>query len=361
MHNEVNGKEPQALRAANAANTANGVAPGAASPGVTGRRIFSGIQPSGDIHLGNWLGAIKNWVALQDEYECVYCVVDYHAITVPCQAEDLARRIENACIDLLACGIDPEKSKLIVQSHVPQHTELAWILACYTSLGDLERMTQFKDKAEQHAQYISAGLFTYPILQAADIAIYRAHAVPVGEDQLQHLELAREIVRRFNGRTGRDVLPEAAAIVRAGARVPGLDGAGKMSKSKNNYIGIMEGKDEIWKKLAPAKTDEKRRRKSDPGNPDDCTLWAYHTLFTESPEELDWVQKGCRYAGIGCVECKRCLLENIDKALLPIRERRREFAADPARVGAILRESAAWCREEAEATMREVRQALGVR
>jgi len=325
------------------------------------KRVFSGIQPSGDIHLGNWLGALKNWVALQDEYECVYCVVDYHAITIPSQAADLRARILNACLDLLACGIDPNKSKLIVQSHVPEHTELAWILACYTSLGDLERMTQFKDKAEQHASYVSAGLFTYPILQAADIAIYRAHAVPVGEDQLQHLELAREIVRRFNNRVGKDVLPEAAAIVRAGARVLGLDGAHKMSKSKNNYIGITEERDAIWNKLAPAKTDERRQRRSDAGNPDDCVLWSYHALFTESDAEREWVLSGCRSAGIGCVECKRCLLENIDRALAPIRERRREYAGDPARVREIVGDAAAWCREEAGSTMRDVREALGVR
>lgn len=324
------------------------------------KRVFSGIQPSGDIHLGNWLGAIKNWVALQESYECIYCVVDYHAITIPCQAAELRERIHNACLDLLACGIDPEKSKLVVQSHVPQHTELAWILACFTSLGDLERMTQFKDKAAQHAQYVSAGLFTYPILQAADIAIYRADAIPVGEDQLQHLELAREIVRRFNNRVGRDVLPEAKDIVTKGARVMGLDGAGKMSKSKNNYIGITEEKDAIWAKLAPAKTDERRKRKSDPGNPDDCTLWSYHTLFTESEADRDWVRSGCASAGIGCVECKRCLLENIDRALSPIRERRRGYAADPARVQAITQEAAAWCRDEAERTMRDVREALGV-
>lgn len=330
---------------------------------VQKKRIFSGIQPSGDLHLGNWLGAIKNWISLQDEYECVYSVVDYHAITIPYEAEDLKRRTQNAVIDLLACGVDPARSKLFVQSHVPQHTELAWILSCYTSLGDLERMTQFKDKAKQHAHSVNAGLFTYPILQAADIAIYRADAVPVGEDQLQHLELAREIVRRFNGRMGggRQVLPEAQAIVRRGARVLGLDGDAKMSKSKNNYIGIMEEKDAIWKKLAPAKTDEKRLRKTDPGNPEDCNIWTLHKLFADSEETLDWVKNGCCSAAIGCVECKRRLLENIDAELGPIRERRREFAADLPGVQKILADSAAWCREEAELTMREVRQALGVR
>lgn len=327
------------------------------------KRIFSGIQPSGDLHLGNWLGAIKNWVSLQDEYECVYCVVDYHAITIPYEADDLRRRTINAVIDLLACGVDPDKSKLFVQSHVPQHTELAWVLACYTSLGDLERMTQFKDKASQHSQHVNAGLFTYPILQAADIAIYRADAVPVGEDQLQHLELAREIVRRFNGRMGggREILPEAQAIVRAGARVMGLDGDAKMSKSKNNYIGIMEEKEAIWKKLAPAKTDEKRLRKTDPGNPEDCNIWSLHKLFADSEETLDWVRTGCTGASIGCVDCKRRLLENIDAEIAPIRERRKEFAGDMPRVTKILADSAAWCREEAEITMSEVRQALGVR
>lgn len=327
------------------------------------KRIFSGIQPSGDLHLGNWLGAIRNWVALQDEYECIYCVVDYHAITIPYEPADLKRRTTDACIDLLACGVDPAKSKLFVQSLVPQHTELAWILACSTSLGDLERMTQFKDKSSQHAQYVNAGLFTYPILMAADIAIYRADAIPVGEDQLQHVELAREIVRRFNGRFGakKEILPVAQAIVRAGARVKGLDGDAKMSKSKNNYIGIMEEKEAIWKKLGPAKTDEKRLRRTDPGNPDDCNIYSLHKLFADSETTLEWVRTGCTGASIGCVDCKRKLLENIDHEIAPIRERRKEFAADPEGVAKIVEDSAAWCRDEAEVTMRDVRAALGVR
>ena len=325
---------------------------------VSRKRVFSGIQPSGDIHIGNYLGAIKNWVKLQDEYECVFCVVDYHAITIPYKPEELKKRVFNACADLLACGIDPEKSQLFVQSMVPEHTELSWILSTQTSFGDLERMTQFKDKAQQHKKHVNAGLFTYPVLQAADIALYKAEYVPVGEDQEQHLELAREIVRRFNGRFG-EVLPEAKSLITKGARVMGLDGDSKMSKSKNNYIGIMEEPEEIWKKLAPAKTDENRKRLSDPGDPEKCNIFTLHRLFS-SEEDVKWAEEGCRSAAFGCFNCKKKLMEGIERELGPIRKRRQELEKNPECVINVIEKSAAVCRELAAETMRGVRDAIGV-
>lgn len=323
------------------------------------KRVFSGIQPSGDLHIGNYLGAIKNWVALQEKYECIFCIVDYHAMTIPYQPQDMRQRVRNAAMDLMACGIDTDKSALFVQSMIPEHTELAWILSCQTSFGDLERMTQFKDKAEQHRKYVNAGLFTYPVLQTADIALYHAEVVPVGEDQVQHLELAREIIRRFNGKFGEGLLPEPQALVTPGARVMGLDGEAKMSKSKNNYIGLMESKEEIWQKLAPAKTDENRKRRSDPGDPDVCNIYSLHKLFTPGDDTLSWVEQGCRNAEIGCIDCKRRLLDNMDRELAPIRERREQLGRNPDVVTGVLHQSAERCRVQARTTMAEVRAAIG--
>src|SRR5690242_15347232 len=233
-------------------------------------RVFSGIQPSGELHIGNYLGAVRNWVALQDHHECFFCIVDYHAITVPYEPEDLRRRTYEMAISLLAAGLDPNKCTLFVQSAVPEHTELAWIFNSVTPLGELERQTQFKDKS-QRQESVLTGLLTYPILQAADILLYRADKVPVGEDQVQHLELSREIARRWNARFATDDAPyfaEPQPLLTPTRRLMGLDGQAKMSKSLNNYIGLLESTDEIWAKLRPAVTDPARIRKTDPGTPE---------------------------------------------------------------------------------------------
>jgi len=322
------------------------------------KRVFSGIQPSGDIHIGNYLGAVKNWVKMQDEYECIFCVVDYHAITVDYDPEDLKKRVFNGCADLLACGIDPKKSKIFVQSMVPAHTELSWILASKTSFGDLERMTQFKSKAAHNKKNINAGLFTYPVLMSADIAIYKAELVPVGDDQIQHLELSREIIRKFNKKFG-DIFPEAKGLVNKGARVMGLDGENKMSKSLNNYIGIMEDQESIMKKLAGAKTDENRQRLTDPGDPQKCNLFRYHEWFSDD-ETIDYANKGCTTGTIGCFDCKKRLAENIFKVLGPIQEKRKMYDENPELVYNAIREGAKWCVAEAEKTMQEVKSAIGV-
>ena len=222
-------------------------------------RTMSGIQPTGNLHIGNYLGALVNWVQLQQQYEAFFCVVDLHALTQRPKAEDLQRAVREVAIGILASGVDPERSTLFVQSHVPQHAELGWILTCLTPLGDLNRMTQFKDKSAQQPENVNAGLFTYPILQTADIALYRAERVPVGDDQDQHLELARETLRRFNFVYG-ETFPDPQTVRSPAPRVIGLDGEAKMSKSKGNEVGLFETADETMQKLRAAKTDPARLR-----------------------------------------------------------------------------------------------------
>jgi tryptophanyl-tRNA synthetase len=321
-------------------------------------RVFSGIQPSGELHLGNYVGAIVNWVALQAEFECIYSIVDLHAITQPYDTATLAPRTLEMAVGLLAAGLDPARSTLFVQSHVPQHAELMWLLNTVTPLGELERMTQFKDKAARQ-ESVPAGLLNYPVLQAADILLYRADRVPVGEDQLQHLELSREIARRFNARFGEAYFPEPQPILSTAKRVLGLDGQAKMSKSLGNTINLFEGPEEIWAKLRPAMTDPARKTKKDPGNPEVCNVFTIHRAFG-TPEQLEHVSRQCRTAGWGCLECKRLLADNMIAALGPVRERAAEWRARPERVREVLGDGAARCRALADATLVDVRRLMGL-
>jgi tryptophanyl-tRNA synthetase len=324
--------------------------------------FFSGIQPTGELHIGNYLGAIQRWVKLVDsgEYEGIMCVVDYHAMTVPYEQATLKQRSLEAATMLMACGISADKALLFIQSYVPQHTELAWVLNCSCMIGELSRMTQFKDKSKDKGESVAVGLFTYPVLMAADILLYKAAYVPVGEDQIQHLELAREIVRRFNSRFG-ETFPEPQPLIGEAKRIMGLDGESKMSKSMGNTIALSESPESIWKKLAPAKTDERRKKRSDPGVPTDCNVYmSYHRYFSPA-EDLAYVDKGCRSAGIGCLECKKLLAKNMEKELGPIRKRYEDLRQHPQKVEAYLNESAEKCRAIAEATMHEVRSKIGVR
>ena len=323
------------------------------------KRIFSGIQPSGDIHLGNYLGAIRNWVELLDGYESIFCIVDYHAQTLSYDASKMSERVMNAAIANIAAGIDPERATLFVQSHVGEVTELAWILGCVTPLGDLERMTQFKAKTEQHQQSCCLGLLSYPVLMAADILLYKAEVVPVGEDQIQHLELAREICRKFNATFGA-LFPEPQPLLTKTARVMGIDGKTKMSKSLNNTIGLLETPEEIWKKLKVAVTDENRKRRTDPGNPDVCNVYTMHKGFTP-PDQLAQIDRDCRSAGIGCIDCKKMLAANMEKTLAPMRQKAEALQREPDRVRAILETGAARCRAIARPVMDEVRTATGLR
>ena len=262
-------------------------------------------------------------------------------------------------IGLLASGIDPERSTLFVQSHVPEHAELQWLLNSVTPIGELERMTQFKDKS-QRLESVPAGLLNYPVLMAADILLYRADLVPVGEDQVQHLELTREIARKWNSEFGRgeDFFPEPQPILTEAKRITGLDGQAKMSKSLGNTIGLLDTPEEIWQKLRPAKTDPARVTRKDPGNPDICNIFHLHKYFSP-PETVALVADSCRGAKWGCLDCKRVLADNMIATLAPIRERALQLQETPDRVDEILAEGAAGARRRAAETMREVRDRMG--
>jgi tryptophanyl-tRNA synthetase len=334
-------------------------------------RIFSGIQPSGELHIGNYLGAVKNWVQLQYEYESIFCIVDYHAITVQYDPAQLRVRRRDMAVSLLASGIDPERAALFVQSAVPEHTELAWIFNTITPLGELERQTQFKEKA-QRQESIAAGLLNYPVLQAADILLYRADRVPVGEDQVQHLELSRVVSRRWNALFGRPTgkraddgseeretyFPEPQAVLTPTRRIMGLDGQAKMSKSMNNTIGLLERSDEIWAKLRPAVTDPKRIKKTDPGTPEVCNIYHLHRAFSPTAT-VEHVAVQCRSAGWGCIDCKKALAESMERELVPVRRRAEELRAEPSRVDDALADGAARCRAIARETMCDVRERMG--
>lgn len=322
-------------------------------------RTMSGIQPTGNLHIGNYLGALVNWVTLQQQYEAFFCVVDLHALTQRPEPAALQRAVREVATGILASGVDPDRATLFVQSHVPQHSELAWILTCLTPLGDLNRMTQFKDKSANQPENINAGLFTYPILQTADIVLYRADRVPVGEDQEQHLELARETVRRFNHVYG-DTFPEPQVVRSHAPRVMGLDGESKMSKSRNNEIGLFETADETMQKLRGAKTDPARLRRSDPGNPQVCNVFAWHGFFTPAAQREE-IATGCRSAALGCVDCKKLLATNLEAVKGPIRERAADLHAHPQRLDEILAAGAQKARAAAEATMELVRERIGLR
>ena len=321
-------------------------------------RIFSGIQPSGELHIGNYLGAVKNWAELQRSYESFFCVVDYHAITVPYEPDDLRTRRREMLVSLLAAGLDPSKATVFVQSMVPEHTELAWIFNTITPLGELERQTQFKDKASRQ-ESVAAGLLNYPVLQAADILLYRADLVPVGEDQVQHLELSREVARRWNARFGDGYFPEPQAKLTPSRRIMGLDGNAKMSKSMGNTVGLLEPAASIWEKLRPAVTDPARVRRTDPGTPEVCNIYHLHRAFSP-PDTVAHVETQCRTAGWGCIECKKVLFENVNQELTPIRARAEEIRARPALVDEVAGDGAATARRVAGATMREVKDMMGL-
>lgn len=320
-------------------------------------RVFSGIQPSGELHIGNYLGAVRTWRRQIEEAkeETLFCIVDAHAITVPYEPKELRDRIDAFAIDLVACGVDPNKTTLFVQSDVREHTELAWYLASVTPYGELGRMTQFKEKGEGK-DFVSTALFTYPVLMSADILLYKATVVPVGEDQIQHLELARETVRRFNHRFG-EVFPEPQPRLSTTPRIMGLDGDGKMSKSKGNTISLFEPKDSFWNKLRTAFTDPQRLRKSDPGRPEICNIYTMHKAV--SPKETqDEVVANCTGAKWGCVDCKKVLFEHFDAELVPLRTKREQLSVDEVRQA--LGDGAAKARRIASETMREVRGVMGI-
>ncbi len=321
-------------------------------------RVFSGIQPSGELHIGNYLGAVHNWVMLQHEHDCLFCVVDLHAVTQPYEVATLAQRTLDMAVGLFASGLDPERAIVFVQSHVPEHAELNWLLNTVAPLGELERQTQFKDKAHRQ-ESVPAGLLNYPVLQAADVLLYVATLVPVGEDQLQHVELMREIARRWNARfANRFAFPEPQALLSTAKRVLGLDGQAKMSKSLGNTISLFDTPETIWEKLKPAATDPARVTRKDPGNPDICNIFTVHQGFSP-PATVQLVAQNCRAAAWGCLDCKRVLADNMIATLTPIRERARALQAEPRRVRDVLKAGAAKARALARRTMGEVRRSMG--
>ncbi len=321
--------------------------------------LFTGIQPTGLLHIGNYFGAIRNWVELQYKYRSYISVVDLHATTVTYEPREMRENVFELALELYACGIDLEKTILFVQSEIPGHAELTWFFNTVTPLGELERMTQFKEKAAQHRGNVNIGLLDYPVLQAADILIYKGEVVPVGEDQVQHVEFTREVARRFNARFG-DTFPECQAELTSTPRIMGLDGGSKMSKSRENYLGLLETRDELWAKLAPAPTDPARVKRSDPGTPEICNIYWYHNLVTAEPELGDYVAQGCRTAAIGCLDCKRRLLDNLMKVLEPIQERYHDLEGRSKEVRDTLDRNAEICRQVSGQTILEVKDKMGL-
>ncbi len=323
-------------------------------------RIFSGMRPTGPLHLGHLVGALKNWVALQDDYDCIYCVVDYHAFMSDYKTPGVIREsIPGMVADWMACGLDPGRSVIFVQSDVAEHLELAMLLGAVTDIPRVERVPTFKEQVQalQEKDVYTYAFLGYPVLQCADIALYKADTVPVGDDQVPHLEFAREVIRRFHGFLNCEIFPEPKAKLTEAARLLGTDRR-KMSKSYGNTISLSATAEEIRRPVMAMITDEARIKRSDPGHPDICNVCAYYGVF--APGRTETVEKECRGAERGCVDCKRELAEVIDGVVSPIRERRAAILAEPGGIDAILEDGAERARRIARETMREVRSVCGV-
>ena len=397
---------------------------------VQHQRVLSGMRPTGLLHLGHYHGVLKNWVSLQHEYECFFFVADWHALTTEYENPGIiAESTNDMVIDWLAAGVSPGASKIFVQSRVPEHAELHLLLSMITPLGWLERVPTFKDQQEKlkEKDLATYGFLGYPLLQSADILVYKAGQVPVGEDQVAHVELTREVARRFNHLYGREVgfeekaetavskmgkknakiyreyrksyqeqgdahalevaramlesqqnisigdkerlfgylegsgkiiLPEPQSLLTKASKMPGLDGQ-KMSKSYRNTISLRESADDIDKKLRTMPTDPARVRRTDPGDPKNCPVWQFHEVYSDD-ETCDWVQEGCKSAGIGCVECKKPVIDAVIAELKPIQERAKEYIDDPSAVKAIIDEGCEAARDVARDTLEEVRKAMGL-
>ncbi|MFZ0278851.1 MAG: tryptophan--tRNA ligase [Candidatus Sulfotelmatobacter sp.] len=327
------------------------------------KRVLSGMRPTGKLHLGNYVGALENWVRMQDQYQCFFCVVDWHALTT--DYADTSRVKENSldvALDWLAAGLDPEKSVLFIQSHVPAHAELHLLLSMITPLGWLERVPTYKEQREniRDKDLGTYGFLGYPVLQAADILMYKADVVPVGEDQVAHVELTREIARRFNGFYGQcgAVFPEPQSLLTPAPKLPGTDGR-KMSKSYGNTILLTDSEPVVRQKLKTMVTDPARVRRSDPGNPDVCPVGDLHKIFSDRAT-MDKVNAGCRSAGIGCIECKGWAADGLVRLLNPMQERRKKFEDNPRLAWDILEAGSERARRVAAETMHGVRGAMGM-
>ena len=393
-------------------------------------RVLSGMRPTGALHLGHYNGVLENWLKLQHEYQCLFFVADWHALTTHYDSPEVIEdNVWDMLIDWLAAGVDPSQATLFIQSKVPEHAELHLLMSMMTPLGWLERVPTYKDQQEKLSEkdLSTYGFLGYPLLQSADILIYRANLVPVGEDQVAHIEFTREIARRFNHIYGKEpgfeakaesavkqlgskraklyrdlknryqeqgddsaldsaralleeaanlslgdrerlfgylegggkmILSEPQALLTAASKMPGLDGQ-KMSKSYNNTISLREDSVSIEKKIRTMPTDPARVRRTDPGDPDKCPVWQLHCIYSDEKTK-DWVQEGCKSAGIGCIECKQPLVESIGKTLVPIRERAQQYIDDPALVRNIIADGNDRARKLASETMRDVREAMGL-
>lgn len=320
-------------------------------------RVFSGARPTGRQHLGNYLGAIQNYVALQSDFDCVYCIVDVHALTTVETTQDLRLNTFEMALDWLAAGIRPEESILFIQSHVPEVMELHTYLSMVTQFGKLTDLPTFKEKVRQQPENVNYGLVGYPVLMTADIVLYKTDVVPVGIDQAPHIEFAREIVRSFNYRYNTKVLVEPQVKHTEILKVVGIDGRDKMSKSLNNHIELASTPEETVKRVREMVTDPARQRKTDPGNPDICNVFTMHKIFSPQ-EEVDMINTECRRAGIGCVDCKLRFANNLNKHLEPFRTKRAELASQESYVKDVLNDGAKRARVIAQETMEEVREAM---
>ena len=324
-------------------------------------RILSGMRPTGPLHLGNYMGALDNWVRLQDSYECFFSIVDWHSLTTDYADPGAIREnVLEVATDWLAAGLDPARSTIFVQSLVPQHAELHLLLSMIVPVPWLERVPSYKEQQHNLSEkdLSTYGFLGYPLLQTADIIVYKADAVPVGEDQAPHIEIAREIVRRFNNLYG-EVFPEPQTLLTEAKRIPGTDGR-KMSKSYGNAIYLKDDPETVRQKLRPMVTDPARKRRTDPGDPEVCPVFDLHKAF--SPADVrEWAAQGCRTAGIGCLDCKKALADQMLGRLAEVHARRPEFASRPDTVWDVLVEGSKKAREVAEATMDDVRSAMKIR
>lgn len=322
-------------------------------------RVFSGARPTGRQHLGNYLGAIKNYVALQEEFNCIYCIVDIHALTTVETTENLVNNTREMTLDWLAAGLRPEESIIFVQSQVPEVAELHLFFSMVTPLGKLTDLPTFKEKVRMHPQNVNYGLVGYPVLMAADIALYKADTVPVGVDQAPHIEFTREVVRSFNYRYNTNVLVEPQMKATEYPKVLGIDGQQKMSKSLDNHIELASTPEATTQRVMQMVTDPQRIRRTDPGDPDVCNVFTMHKIFS-SPEEVAMVNVECRRAGIGCVQCKQMFARNLNNSLDPFRQRRAEFEKDPGYVEDVLRDGKERAQQIARQTIAEVKTAVGL-
>jgi tryptophanyl-tRNA synthetase len=329
------------------------------------KRVVSGMRPTGKLHLGNYVGALANWVKLQETHECYFFIADWHALTTDyADPSNIGANTLEVALDWLAAGLDPERCTMFVQSHVPQHAVLHLLFSMITPLGWLERVPTYKEQQQNLAtkDLSTYGFLGYPVLQSADILIYKAGFVPVGEDQVAHVELTREIARRFNnlypGKDKAIILPEPQPLLTPTPKLPGTDGR-KMSKSYDNYILLSDPEPVIRKKLKTMVTDPARVRRTDPGNPDVCPVGDLHKIFSDK-DTLEKVYVGCRSAGIGCIECKSWAADNLIKTIAPMQERRRKYEENPDLALQIIEAGDAKARASADSTMEEVRDAMGL-